>query len=62
MKFNLFYLDLDVMTLVLKVDLNIVKMYGYTENEVPGFSYSLNRETDIITYLHKRMVTIACIV
>ena len=39
-KFNSFDLDLDVMILVLKVALNIVKMYEYTENEIRGFSSS----------------------
>ena len=32
--------DLDPMTLILKFDLDMVKMYLYTENEVPGFSSS----------------------
>ena len=39
-KFNSFDLDLDVMILVLKVDLNIVKMYEYTEKEIRAFSSS----------------------
>ena len=29
--------DLDSMTLILKLDLDMVKMYMYTENKVPGF-------------------------
>ena len=33
-----FDLDLNPMTLVLKVDLDIIKMYVCTENEVPSLS------------------------
>ena len=40
MKFYSFALDLDPMTLVLKLDLDIVKMYVYSENEVPSFGSS----------------------
>ena len=58
MKFYSFDLDLDPMTLVLKFDLDIVKMYVCTKNEVPTFnSFKViiwtDRETDlteIITY------------
>ena len=32
--------DLDPMTLVLKLDLDIVKMYLHTKNEVPSYSGS----------------------
>ena len=31
---NIFGLDLDPMTLILKLDLDMVKMYLYTEDEV----------------------------
>ena len=40
MMFYLFDLDLDPMTLVLKLDLDMVKMYLYTKNEVPIYSGS----------------------
>ena len=30
--------DLDPMTLILKLDLDIAKMYLYTEDEVPSYS------------------------
>ena len=48
---NTFDLDLDPMTLILKLDLNMVKMYLYTENEVPSCSSSkviawTDRQTD----------------
>ena len=32
--------DLDPMTLVLKLDLDMVKMYLHTKNEVPSYSGS----------------------
>ena len=37
---NTFDLHLDPKTLILKVDLDMVKMYLYTENEVPSYSSS----------------------
>ena len=40
MNFYSFDLDLDPMTLVLKLDLDIIKMYVCTKNEVPTFSGS----------------------
>ena len=40
MKLYLFDLDFDPITLVLKPDLNIGKMYVFTKNEVPSFSGS----------------------
>ena len=40
MNFKSFDLDLDPMTLVLKLDLDIIKMYVCTKNEVPTFSGS----------------------
>ena len=40
MKFYSFNLDLDPMTLALKLDLDIIKMYVYTKNEVLSFSGS----------------------
>ena len=40
MMFYSFDLDLDPMTLVLKLDLDMVKMYLHTKNEVPSFSGS----------------------
>ena len=42
-------LDLDPKTLILKPDLDIIKMSMCTKNEVPTFSsssYHLNRQTD----------------
>ena len=61
MKFHFFDLDLDPMILVLKLDLDIIKMYLCTENEVPSFSGSKVADTqtdstEIITYPHMRMV------
>ena len=51
------------MTFILKLDLDMVKMYLYTENEDPSYSSSKvlasTTQTDlseIITYPHKRMV------
>ena len=65
---NTFDLDFDPMTLILKLDLDMVKMYLYTEDEVPSYSSSkviawtdtqthrhTDRQTDlseIITYPH----------
>ena len=51
-------LDLDPMTLVLKLDLDIIKMYVCAKNEVPSFSSSKDiiwtdtqtDSTEIITY------------
>ena len=47
---NMFDLDLDSMTLILKLDLDMVKMYLSTEDEVPSYSSSnvlgLNTHTD----------------
>ena len=40
MMFYSFDLDLDRMTLVLKLDLDMVKMYLHTKNEVPSYSSS----------------------
>ena len=37
MKLYLFDLDLDFLTLIPKLDLDMVKMYLYTENKVPSF-------------------------
>ena len=37
---NTFDLDFDPMTLILKLDLDMVKMYLYTEDEVPSYSSS----------------------
>ena len=70
--------DLDPMTLVLKLDLDIVKMYKCTTNEVPNFSISkimasTNTQTgtqadtqtdpiEIITYQHMEMVIILSII
>ena len=33
---NTFVLDLDPMTLIIKLDLDMVEMYLYTEDEVPS--------------------------
>ena len=47
MRLHSFGLDLDPMNLVLKLDLDIVKMYVYTENEVQWLKrYRLNKYTD----------------
>ena len=61
-------LDLDPITLILKLDLDMVKMYLYTKNEVyvkQFKSYSLNRQThrhtemtENIAYPHTRVVII----
>ena len=40
MMFHSFDLDLDPMTLVLKLNLDMVKMYLHTKNEVPSYSSS----------------------
>ena len=37
---NTFNIDLDLMTLILKLDLDMVKMYLFTEDEVPSYSSS----------------------
>ena len=37
---NTFNLDLDPMTLILKLDLDMVKMYLYTADIVPSYSSS----------------------
>ena len=37
---NTFDLDLDPMTLILKLDQDMVKMYLYAEDEVPSYSSS----------------------
>ena len=76
--FYSFDLDLDPMTLILKIDLDMVKMYLHTKNEVPSYSGSkviawtdrqtdgqTHRQTDsseIITYPHTRMVIKATVV
>ena len=51
------------MTLILKLDLDIVKMYVCTKSEAPTFngskitdSYTQTDSTEIITYPHTRMV------
>ena len=40
MMFYSFDLDIDPMTLVLKLDLDMVTMYLHTKNEVPSYSGS----------------------
>ena len=40
MIFYSFNLSLDQMTLIFKLDLDMVKVYLYTKNEVPGYSGS----------------------
>ena len=40
MMFYSFDLDLDLVTLVLKLDLGMVKMYLHTKNKVPSYSGS----------------------
>ena len=37
---NIFDLDLDPMTFILELDLDMIKMYLYTTNEIPSFSSS----------------------
>ena len=49
-KFYWFNLDLDVMTLVLKLDLDIVKMYVYAKNEAPTFNGS-----EVITWTNTQI-------
>ena len=62
MKFYWFGLDINPMTLVLKLDLDIVKMYVCTKNETWTDTQTdthTDRHTDltkIITYPHTRMV------
>ena len=65
--FHSFDLEIDQMTLVFKRDLDMVKMYQHTKNEVPSYSSSkviawTDRHTDrlseIITHPHTRMVKI----
>ena len=65
-----FFCDLDPMSLILKLDLDMVIMYLCTENEIPSFCGSKVRAqairqtnththtdpTEIITYLHTWMV------
>ena len=59
-----FDFDLDPMTLILKLDLDMVKMYPYTKNEIPSYSSSKviaqtdtqTDSTEIIAYPHMRMV------
>ena len=65
-----FDLDLKLITLILKLDLDMVKMCLYAENEIPSHSGSkviaqtdrhTDRQTDlteIITYTHTRMIKI----
>ena len=57
--------DLDSMTLVLKLDLDMVKMYLHTQNEVPSYSISkviawtdrqTHTQTDSSEIKHSRMV------
>ena len=55
MMFYSFDLELDPMTLVLKLDLDMVKMYLHTKNEVPSYSGSkviagTDRHTDRQTH------------
>ena len=69
MQFYWFDLDPDPMTLLLKFDLDIVKIYMCTKNEFPTFNGSKvitwtdtqtdtkTDSTEIITYLHMQMVT-----
>ena len=40
MMFHTFDLDLDPITLIFKLDLDMVKMYLHTKNEVPSYSSS----------------------
>ena len=40
MMFYSFDFDLDPMTLILKLDLDMVKMYPHSKNEVPSYSGS----------------------
>ena len=64
---KLYSFDFDPMTLILKHDLDIVKMYVGTENKVPSFGSSeviawtdtQTDSTEIIAYPHERMVTIS---
>ena len=44
-EFHLFDLDLDAMTLVIKINLDIVKMCVYNKNEVPGSKHIARKDT-----------------
>ena len=50
MKFYSFDLDFDLVTLILKLDLDIIKMSLCTKNEVPAF-----RQTDRQTHKQTRL-------
>ena len=55
MSFFLVNVDLNQVTLELKLDLDMVKMYLYTQNKVPSSSHSqvvtwTDRQTDRQTY------------
>ena len=49
MKFNSFDLDFNLMNLILKLDLDIVKQHMSAENEVPSFISSTDTHTDVQT-------------
>ena len=65
-KYVSFSFDLDPMALILKLNLDMVKMSLYTKNEVRSYSSSkdmvstdrLTDPTEIITYPHTRVVKI----
>ena len=50
MTFHSFYLDLYIITLVLQLDLDMVKMYLHTQNEVPNVCGS-----QVITLRHRQI-------
>ena len=55
-----FNLDLDPMILILRPDIDVVKMYLHTKNMFLDKSYSLNRQTDrqSDTHIHThRLIT-----
>ena len=59
----LFDHDLDRMTLILKLDLDMVKMYLYTKNEVHSYKYTTKQtgteteQAEINTYPNTRTAT-----
>ena len=57
---NQFYqndLELDPMTLVLKLDLDMVKMYHHTKNEVSMLRHSKNTHTKLARQTHRQTNT-----
>ena len=52
----LFDLDFDPMTLILKLDLDVIKMYLYFKNKLPSYSISnIMAQTDRHTHIQVRL-------